>query len=40
VTLFADKQDVQTFARTIDPLRLILIERRFGSQRRLLCFVE
>jgi hypothetical protein len=38
--LFADRQDVQTFARTIDPFRLILIDLRLGSQRRLLCFVE
>ncbi len=40
MTLFADRQAVQTFARTIDPLRLIFIDLRFGNQRRFECFVE
>jgi hypothetical protein len=40
VTLFAETQAVQTFNRTIEPLRLTFIDLRFGSHRRLLCLVE
>lgn len=40
VTRFAERQAVQTFSRTIEPLRLTFIDLMFGSHRLFECFVE
>jgi hypothetical protein len=39
-TLFAFRQEEHTFARRTEPLRLILIECRFGSHRRFVFRLE